>query len=425
MKKILFISYFFPPVGGIAAIRSMNYAKYLPSNDIEPIVLTVKPHFTRYPKDYTLLRDLKNTHVHRVGYFNFNWIFKVLWGLKLSKLVRWIQQNILVPDTETLWLPKAKVAISKIMMENPEISLVFLTGGPFSLLRLSTYIYQKYRLPYIVEFRDEWTNNPERINLSYPHRSLQRELIWESEILLHSSGVVYLTKYMKANFEKRFPFLQSRPSKIIPNGFDDSDFCSTSSYIPQTQMHLVYCGSFYDRRQPDPLWAAICNLVDNQLIDPSDISIDIYGNNTPRFVLGDYTERRLITEMVHLYPFITHKQSIDKMLGADVLLLYITGGVNTDSILTGKIFDYIRSGKPILAIVPDHGLAAEIVLKSKLGFVADPDKPDAIKTQLLELYKLWQAGDICTIVPNHEYIKQFNRQNLSQDLANLIHEVTI
>jgi len=189
-------------------------------------------------------------------------------------------------------------------------------------------------------------------------------------------------------------------------------------------MHIVYCGSFYDHQQPDPLWAAICNLVDNQLIDPRDISVDIYGNNTPKFVLGDYVERRLITEMVHLYPFITHKQSIKKMLEAEALLLYIAGGFNSDSVLTGKIFDYIRSGKPILAIVPDHGLAAEIVLQSNLGFVADPANPDAIKTQLLELYKLWQAGDICNIVPNNEFIKQFNRQKLSQDLADLIHEVT-
>lgn len=112
------------------------------------------------------------------------------------------------------------------------------------------------------------------------------------------------------------------------------------------------------------------------------------------------------------------------MLEGDVLLLFIANGKNTKATTTGKIFDYMRSGKPILAIVPSNGIAAKLVTESNLGFVADPDDPDMIKSKLLEIYRLWNEKQLSRIVPNMEYIKQFSRQNLSHELASLIHEVT-
>jgi glycosyltransferase involved in cell wall biosynthesis len=411
-------------MGGIASIRSMNYARYLPTDNIKPLVLTIEPRLTRYPKDCQLLSKIKDTAIYRTKYFDLNWIFKLMWGLRLHKFVRWIQQNVLIPDVESLWLPTARKAIDKIFMDNKDIRLVVTSGGPFSTFKLSKYITNKYSVPYVLEFRDEWTNNPARINLPYPVKSTVKELNWESQLLVDCSGIVYLTEQMQRNFEAKHSFLCGRPSRIIPNGYDDSDFSATSNYVPSDKLHLVYCGSFYDRQQPDTIWSALAHLLDAKLIDANQISIDIYGNNNKNFVLGSFLENPGLIQCIKLFPFISHAQSIQKMLAGDALLLFIASGKNTGATVTGKIFDYMRSGKPILAIVPNNGIAAKMVNESNLGFVADPDDPEMIQKKLLEIYHLWQEGQLSKITPNSAFIQQFNRQNLSHELASLIHEVT-
>jgi hypothetical protein len=99
--KVLVISYFFPPLGGSGVQRSLKFVKYLPQFDIEPIVLTVKPSCVRGPKDKGLLDQLpKEIKIYRTPTFDMNWIFKILWGLRLPKLVTWIQENYLVPDKD-------------------------------------------------------------------------------------------------------------------------------------------------------------------------------------------------------------------------------------------------------------------------------------------------------------------------------------
>ncbi len=422
--KVLFVSYYFPPLGGIAAIRSMKYVKYMPEYDIEPIVLSVNPRFVRYPKDYSLIKEIpKNTKIYRSTSLDPNWLFKVLYGFKLVKLVDFLRKKVLIPDPETSWIPSAKRAITRILRENPEIKIAFITAGPFSALFLGKYLKKQHNLPYVCEFRDEWTNNPERINIRYPASSLRRELLWEAEVLMNSAGVVYLTRIMQQNFHLRYPFLVDRPEAVIPNGYDESDFEGFSPPARQLktdQFRIVYCGSFYDRRQPDPLWESICRLDAANKIDLNQICVDIYGNNTKKFVLGSFANHDNIKRIVHLHPFLSHRESIYQMMKADVLLLYIAAGQNTNSILTGKIFDYIRTGKPILSLIPGQGLAADIVRKSNTGFVAEPDDPAQIDSVLLKLYEMWHDGIINNIQPDISYIAQFQRRKLSACLADLL-----
>lgn len=430
MIKILLIAYYFPPLGGIASIRGLKYAKYLRDSGIEPIVLSVHPRFLRAPKDKSLLQELPDgIEIHRSKCFDLSWLMKLLYGFRLYKAVEFLRKNVFIPDLEVTWIPGAKRMIEKIMGLHPDIRIALISAGPFSSLFLGKYLKSKHELPYICEFRDEWTNNPERVNIRYPASSLRRELLWEADALMSCSGMVYLTEIMKNNFISRYPFLAKRPGQVIPNGFDESDFIElerenqisprkTDSTLQQ--FRIVYCGSFYDRRQPNKLWESLLRLHQMQKIDLNKVRFDIYGNNSKRFVLGAYADNKQISNSVVLHPFLSHKESITEMLTADVLLLYIADGINTASILTGKIFDYIRSGKPILAIIPNPGLAAEIVQKSKTGFVAAPSNSDAIDKVVIHLYELWQDGLLDQIKADFEYISRFQRKKLTAQLAELI-----
>ncbi|MDZ4183241.1 MAG: hypothetical protein U1B83_10250, partial [Candidatus Cloacimonadaceae bacterium] len=144
------------------------------------------------------------------------------------------------------------------------------------------------------------------------------------------------------------------------------------------------------------------------------------GKNTPAFVLGAYAKDPLIRSIVSFEGFKPHQYSLQAMLNASALLLYIPSGKNTDSVLTGKIFDYLRSGKAILAIVPPKGLAAEIVMRAGIGFVAEHDDPEGIKARLIEIYELWKLGKLSQLQLDQDYIAGFSRQRQAQRLAKLI-----
>lgn len=425
MKRLLYIAFYFPPLGGVAAIRAVKHVKYLVQHGYDVQVLTVRSAFARYPKDHTLLTEIPGeVKVWRAFFPDPNWLFKLLYGLRLGSVVKFLRQRVLIPDPEKLWLPFARRKLDHVICKNPCPDFVLISSGPPSCLSLGLDLKRNHLLPYICDFRDEWTNNPERINLSYPAKSQHRELVLETQILAACSGVAYLTELMKDNFEQRLPFLKAKPNAVIPNGFDDSDFEGLAASGNHDKFHLVYSGSFYDRRQPDSLWESIVSLINCSSLPVDSIAVDIYGKNTVSFVLGKFADHEKIRRIVRFHPFQSHRESLRSLMRADALLLYLPSGKNAQSVLTGKIFDYLRSGKPVLAIVPPDGLAAKILTDAGTGFVADYQDREGIKTQLLRLWHLWHNQELDQIRPNREFTSQFSREKLASRLVALIGEVT-
>ncbi|MBW6514816.1 MAG: hypothetical protein K0B87_08695, partial [Candidatus Syntrophosphaera sp.] len=252
-----------------------------------------------------------------------------------------------------------------------------------------------------------------------------RELIMESRVLIAAAGISYLTEQMRANFVSRYPFLATKPAAVIPNGFDEEDFQNPKPGSSREIFHLVYSGSFYDRRQPDPLWQAILGLVESGSLDPASIAVDIFGKNTVSFVLGRFAQNETIRRMVRFHKFQPHRRNLQELMRAGALLLFIPSGKNTRSVLTGKIFDYLRSGRPILAIVPPDGIAAEMVTRAGTGFVADYQDIAGIGQNLLRLYQMWRSGELETLKPDLEYVAGFSRERLAAKLAALIEEVAL
>lgn len=423
-RKILYIAYYFPPLGLIASHRSLKMVKYLAELGIDSVVLTLNPFGMRLPRDTGLLKEIPgSTKIYRFRCFDPSWIFKLMWGLKLHNLVAYIQHRFLLPDSYILGLPSAKRKLRQLLDDDREIECAVVSGGPFSAFLLGLLLKRKYQIPFICDWRDEWTNNPERINIDYPQKAQNKELLWEARVLSAAAGNVFLTSHMSNNFLAKYTSLRGKPSRIIPNGFDESDFPDQPEYVLRTYLRIVYTGSFYDRRQPDRLWQAITELSQAGQITDSELMIDIIGKNNPRFVFGSYVDDPQLRSMVCLKPFTTHSESITEMYHADALLLYIPSGANTDSVLTGKIFDYLRTGKPILAIIPPKGLAAECLTKAGTGLIADYDDLNEIKTRIMKLLELWRSDSLAQITADCGYISQFSRQRQASSLAELIREV--
>jgi len=422
--KILYISYHFPPLGGIASIRAQKNVVYLHKAGYDIHVLTVSPFLIKYQKDPGLFAGIpESIKVHRSFCPDVNWLFKALYGLKCSRLVTFLRQNLFIPDPELLWLPFAKASLRRLLREKVPFSAAVISSGPPSSLFLGLYLKRRYQIPFIVDFRDEWTNNPERLNIKFPRRTQKIELKQELKVLKECSGVAYLTEAMKGNFQSRYPFLAEVPSATIPNGFDPSDFPVLASKKEDDAFHLAYFGSFYDRRQPDSLWSAISLLLKSEAVPPHKIRVDIFGRNTKSFVLGKFQSDPLIRSLVSFHGFVSQKQALSEMLAADALLLYIPSGQNTDSVFTGKIFEYLGSGKPILAIVPPQGIAAQTVLRAKTGLVADYMDIQGIAANLKKLYNMWETDSLEEITPDTDYVATFTREKLATKLAGLIDQI--
>lgn len=429
--RILYIAYYFPPLGGVASLRSLKMVKYLDKLGIDSSVLCLSPKGMNYPTDNMLLDQVPaSTRIYRFNCLDLSWFFKGLFALRLNWFVRFLSQNLFIPDQYIICRKAAARALHSMLNKearlcdsaDTNLKIAVISSGPPSSLFLGLVLKQKYSMDFICDFRDEWTNNPERLNINYPHRSQTKELMWEARILAAAKGLSYLTDIMRKNFENRYSFLKNKPFREIQNGYDEADFAHLEPQTEESnQVTIVYTGSFYDRRQPDSLWQAISELHSEGKIQEDTIRIIITGNNNRGFVLGRFAESSLINTVVFLEPFTSHAESLQKMNDASALLLYIPSGKNTQSVLTGKIFDYIRSGRPILAIVPPDGLAASIVKDSGLGFVADHMDIRGIKSSLVKLVKLHE-NSLQELQPNWSYIEQYSRENQAAKLAGLIHE---
>lgn len=421
---ILYISYHFPPLGGIASIRAQKNVVYLHKAGYDVHVLTVSPTLIKYQKDPGLLAGIpESIKVHRSFCPDVNWLFKALYGLKCLQLVTFLRQNLFIPDPEVLWLPFAKASLRHLLRGQAPFTAAVISSGPPSSLFLGTYLKRKYRIPYIIDFRDEWTNNPERLSIKYPRRSQKLEMRQELNVLRSCSGVAYLTQVMQNNFQSRYPFLEKVPSAIVSNGFDPADFLGLVSQKKGNIFHLAFFGSFYGRIQPDPLWLAISLLLKSEALSPHKFRVDVFGKNTKSFVLGKFQSDPRIRSLVTFHGFVSQKQALSGMLAADALLLYVPSGPNNDSVFTGKVFEYLGSGKPILAIVPPQGIAARTVLRAKTGLVADSLDIPGIAANLKKLYDMWKTDSLNEITPDADYVATFTRERMAAKLAGLIDRV--
>jgi len=426
MKKVLVIAYYFPPMGGSGVQRSLKFVKYLGEYNYTPIVLTVDHRYTRWPKDKSLMKEIpQNTIVYRTPTLDLNWIYKTLWGLRLHKVVEWLQLHWLIPDSEITWLPFAKRQID-LICKTHIIDVVYITGGPFSSMLLGPYVSDKFNLKYVVDFRDEWTNNHTRLDRAYSEKARKMDSASEKSVLEKCSGIVYAhPEFMQENFERKYPFLINTRSRVITNGFDENDFTSADRNVSANSdvFKILYSGSFYDRRRPIILFRAILDLIESKQIKAEQIYVEIYGKNTPGFVLGEYSSNEIIRKVVKFYPYVPHKRALSVINSASALLLYLSPGPNSEPELPGKMFEYMRSYKPIIAIVPPRGSAANLIRQSKTGIVLDSADTEKVKSGLSNYINQWKDGTL-SIQPDTDYITQFNRKNLTQKLASLFDEVT-
>lgn len=422
MNKLLYISFLFPPIGGSGVQRSLKFARHLPDFEWEPIVLCADHRFLKQPKDYSLTSDI-SCKVYSCFSPDIRWLYKLMWGLRLHKLVNIINRNLMLPDPEVVFLPFAKLAIRKLLKTH-KIDLVLITAPPYSALFLGAYIKKLFGIDYCIDYRDLWVLGVARAD-NPPSKKVQAlEYRWEAEIIAGARQVVCVNSLMTTKLVAKYPNLLIDKVTGITNGYDEADFVDIPQYKRQTKMNVVFTGSLYDRFQPDIIWEAISNLIDSGLIMREDISVNIYGKNNPAFVLGKYAISEHISKIVNIHPYLTHRNSIMRICAADALLLFSPSGKHSDTDSHSKLFEYMRSYRPILAVINPDSIGADILKPCGTCVLADSGSLSAIQDALLQLYSAWK-NDQQSLQPDYEYIATYERKALTAKLAEVLDKAMV
>ncbi len=379
MKKVLIITYYWPPSGGAGVQRWLKFAKYLPEFGWQPVILTVDPTYASYPqRDESLLAEVDSRClVYNTKSFELYNLYKLVSGKKevpyggfaneskegfLQKFSKFLRGNFLLPDPRKGWNNYAfRKAVELIREFN--IDTVVTTSPPHSTQLIGLKLKQKLNIRWIADLRDPWTDI--YYYNQFKHTALARRIDqdYERQVVEKADLLITVSEDVKRIFAEKSKSPVAEKTVVIPNGFDEEDFEVTD--IPaETRKIITYTGTISEAYDVDRLLDALGRLDENL---KSQLLIRFVGK-VPPTVEHKFRSAGLDLELTG---YVDHPKSIEYLFRTDLLLLVIPKVKNNQGILTGKFFEYLASRKPILAIGPTDGDLARIIQETCCGKLFD------------------------------------------------------
>lgn len=411
MKKVLIIAHQFPPIGGSGVQRTLKFVKYLRNFDYEPIVLTREASQAAL-KDETLLSDIPSgIKIVRTRAYDFAALPGVL------KYVGKLLNKILIPDPAVVWQYTSRKKALEVLKAN-DIDVVYTTSAPYSDHLLGIYLKKRLpSIPLVCDFRDEWTNNPYHVR-RFLRAKIERSL--EKKVLASANCLIANTPVMLANFLRDNPETKNK-FYVIPNGYDDDDFVGIKAIEPaNTKFTLTYTGLLYGKRKPDNFFAALRKAIDEGQIDKNKIYIRLIGNFKLSLLQEKINSFRL-NKIVTLLPYMKHRECLIELLQSDALLLIEPSGPGAEAFYTGKIFEYMNTGRPILAAIPRNGAAAQLIADTNTGLISDYNDINGTAKNLIFLYNCW-AHKLQPLEPDNSKVEKYERKELTKLLVKVLND---
>lgn len=436
-RKLLLISYFYPPVGGIGVQRALSFTRYLPDNGLEVHVLTstnpaapvmdpklldLVPPVVKIHKAYTL----------EPPFYLRKKIWNLLPGSKKasngkpaeagprpqapaapswrSKL-KAIPQRVLCPDPQVLWVPLAIRRAKQIVREHG-IDTVLATAPPFSVFLISNALKREFPdIKLVSDFRDEWLRfyltDFDFLRSDY---TVRRATEIERETIELSDVVVAVTRSSLSEIRSRYPEQPESKFAVVPNGYDPAAFSGIEprAHGQPGRMIVTHTGTAYLTASPKYYLDAVDALPEHIR---SSIETRFIGRVTE-------TESKVFENRkspVKVLGFMPQKEALKLTAETDYLLLTMTN----DFSLPGKMFEYLAMGKPLLSLSPAGGEVARLVEETRSGWCVNHEDPAAIRRMLIEAWeRLQRPGEVFR--PNREAIDQYQRPRLSARLASIL-----
>jgi glycosyltransferase involved in cell wall biosynthesis len=431
LKKVLIISYYFPPSGGPGVQRVLKFVKYLPEFGWEPIVLTVEGG--DFPaRDESLLSEIPPaTKVFRTKIFEPYRMYRKLTGkpaaapvdvenIPLGKgkrslterLAGFVRETFFIPDARIGWYPYALPSAMEIVKQE-KVDALYSSSPPYSSAVIARELHRRTGLPWIAGFRDPWIgfiSSPNR--WSFPRmidKYLERSVYEDANLVECAWGGIV------KDFQNKYPQVSPLKCLHLPNGFDPDDYPPFTEVVHE-KFTITYTGSMYGRRNPASLLRAVEELVREGKVDEQRIHLKFIG----RFGAEVKTmfDESTLKGAIEVVPYIAHRESIEELLKADCLLLVVDESKESSEIVPGKVFEYLGAHRPILALAQE-GAIAEILRETKSGTAVPNQDIEAIKQAFVECYAnfIYHRKNF---VPDEEKIKQYERREVTRRLAGLL-----
>jgi glycosyltransferase involved in cell wall biosynthesis len=378
MNKVLIITYYWPPSGGAGVQRWLKFTKYLPEFGWEPVILTVDPEYAAYPvTDNSLAAELPlSVKVHRTPAIDYFSIYKkdksripaagfansVDNTLK-GKILRFIRGNFFIPDPRKGW---NKYAFRKAceIIETEGINHVITTSPPHSTQLIGLKIKKKYPgIKWIADLRDPWTDIYYYKQFYPTFISKRIDSGLEKKVLKKADRIITVGASLKTLFSLKVKGIENK-TEVITNGYDEADFKVIAANEP-SRFTITYVGTLSDIYPVKGLIASLKNL----RLEGNDFVLRFVGTvseNVRELIMSDIPD-----SSVEFLPYAIHSEAIKYMMSSTVLILIIPSHKSNKSIVTGKLFEYLASGKPVLCLGPVDGDAAEIINKCRSGVTVD------------------------------------------------------
>lgn len=412
-KKVLIISYYFPPMGLSGVQRTLKFVKYLPEYDWIPVVLTTNSG-SYYAYDETLIEDLKNIAVHRTEkdalFFrnNKNKPNKLLkYPSHLSqKIKRIISQTFLQPDSRITW-KKYAVKLGREILSSGDFNAIYATAPPFTDFLVAKQLAEEFNLSFIVDYRDLWVDNAYYYYATPFHKNYAISL--EYEVVKKANKILVTSRNLKESLLQRYKFLNHNDISIIPHGFDAEDFREVRGITKATEKFVItHSGLFPDDLTPKYFLKAVSELFTEKPELRKHLELKFVGLMRQSH-LNLISKYKLI-DVTNLVGYVSHKDSIREILSSDILWLMIPNNIVTPS----RLFEYIGSLKPFIISAP-NGNMKQYSLDTNVAIATDVKDIKEIKNAILHYYELWQKNTLPK--GNQEYANKFERKYLTSYLA--------
>ena len=426
MKRVLIITYYWPPSGGAGVQRWLKFVKYLRSFNWEPIVFTVENG--EFPVlDFDLIKEIPDrVEVLKVPAWEPYKMYKLFSGRNKSdginsgflsekkgsglieSISKWIRGNLFIPDARKFWIKPANQFLNEYLQNHP-VDVIISSGPPHSTHLIALSLKKKFQIPWLSDFRDPWSNIDFYKDLKLTKVADQKHRKLENDVLVQSDIVLTIGRQLSNELKT----LGAKRVEIIENGFDPQDFLEDKNYELDEKFSIAHIGSFTPSRNHMVLWKALSHLVNEKEEFKSKLEIKLIGK-------VDYSVLQSIQDFglesyLKKIDYVSHNEVIKHQKSSKLLLLMVNNTPNAKGIVTGKVFEYMASKRPILAIGPKDGDLGEILSKTSSGLVCDYENVENLSSTIWSIFK----DDI----KFENNIAPYSRIELTDKLVSLLNEM--
>lgn len=433
MKRVLIITYYWPPSGGSGVQRWLKMSKYLPENGWQPVIYTAED--AEYPvEDASLEKDVApEAEVIRRPIIEPYTFYKKFLGMKKGEKVKagfinegkkkswwkenlsvWIRGNFFIPDARCWWVKPSVSFLSKYLKEHP-VDAIISTGPPHSMHLIAKALHKKLNIPWVADFRDPWTEIFYFDSLKLSKCSLRKHKKLERQVLTEADKVVAVGWHEAADLEN----LGANNVQVITNGYDNEYVNAEDVFKKNGKFTITYTGILLPN-ESFVIWDALAELCEENPEFSNDLHIKLIGHIDGK--VKSYISEKNLESKVENIEYMQHEQVLEYQRKSDILLLLIPIAKKAECILTGKLFEYIASGRPILAVAPENGDVAKVLKGTVCGVTIDFYNKEKMKSAIMDFYLKYKENQLVT--KKNELIEKYSRRNLAKEFTNILNELT-